>query len=94
MENRPSGWRDPQLQLALSILCVLASELLLKFPAIFDSVAVVSISIVPSAIIIVIAMSATTSATPRSLVTRSPTEIQVPWTDVESNHLIRNRRRR
>src|SRR5438270_9904063 len=30
MENRPSGWRDPQLQLALSILCVLASELLLK----------------------------------------------------------------
>ena len=30
MENRRSGWRDPQLQLALSILCVLASELLLK----------------------------------------------------------------
>jgi len=30
MENRPSGWRDPQLQLALSVLCVLFSELLLK----------------------------------------------------------------
>ena len=30
MENRPSGWRDPRLQLALSVLCVLASELLLK----------------------------------------------------------------
>ena len=30
MENRPSGWRDPRLQLALSVLCVLFSELLLK----------------------------------------------------------------
>ena len=30
MEHRPSGWRDPRLQLALSVLCVLASELLLK----------------------------------------------------------------
>ena len=30
MDNRPSGWRDPRLQLALSVLCVLASELLLK----------------------------------------------------------------
>ena len=30
MENRPSGWRDPRLQLALSVLCVLVSELLLK----------------------------------------------------------------
>lgn len=27
---KPSGWRDPRLQLALSVLCVLASELLLK----------------------------------------------------------------
>ena len=35
MENRPSGWRDPQLQLALSILCVLASELLLKRGVVF-----------------------------------------------------------
>ena len=30
MANRPSGWRDPRLQLALSVLCVLFSELLLK----------------------------------------------------------------
>jgi drug/metabolite transporter (DMT)-like permease len=30
MKNRPSGWRDPRLQLAFSVLCVLFSELLLK----------------------------------------------------------------
>jgi drug/metabolite transporter (DMT)-like permease len=30
MMPKPSGWRDPRLQLALSVLCVLASELLLK----------------------------------------------------------------
>lgn len=30
MENQPSGWRSPRLQLALSVLCVLVSELLLK----------------------------------------------------------------
>jgi drug/metabolite transporter (DMT)-like permease len=29
-ENRPSGFANPWLQLALSVLCVLASELLLK----------------------------------------------------------------
>jgi drug/metabolite transporter (DMT)-like permease len=28
--NRPSGFADPWLQLALSVLCVVASELLLK----------------------------------------------------------------
>jgi drug/metabolite transporter (DMT)-like permease len=28
--SKPSGWRDPRLQLALSVLCVLFSELLLK----------------------------------------------------------------
>ena len=28
--NRPSGFANPRLQLALSVLCVLASELLLK----------------------------------------------------------------
>ena len=28
--SQPSGWRDPRLQLALSVLCVLFSELLLK----------------------------------------------------------------
>jgi drug/metabolite transporter (DMT)-like permease len=28
--SKPSGWRDPGLQLALSVLCVLFSELLLK----------------------------------------------------------------
>jgi drug/metabolite transporter (DMT)-like permease len=28
--SKPSGWRDPRLQLALSVLCVLVSELLLK----------------------------------------------------------------
>ncbi len=30
MENPRSGWRDPRLQLALSVVCVLFSELLLK----------------------------------------------------------------
>src|SRR5438270_11259423 len=29
-ENRPSGFANPWLQLALSVVCVLASELLLK----------------------------------------------------------------
>ena len=28
--SQSSGWRDPRLQLALSVLCVLFSELLLK----------------------------------------------------------------
>ncbi len=28
--SKPSGWRDPRLQLALSVVCVLFSELLLK----------------------------------------------------------------
>ena len=30
MQNRPSGFANPWLQLALSVVCVLASELLLK----------------------------------------------------------------
>jgi drug/metabolite transporter (DMT)-like permease len=30
MENQPLGWRDPRLQLGLSVVCVLFSELLLK----------------------------------------------------------------
>src|SRR2546426_3627340 len=30
MQNQPSGWRNPRLQLALSVVCVLVSELLLK----------------------------------------------------------------